>query len=323
MSLYNYLTRCAFGLAVMGLFSTSVLGGDKLSISIEQANFHLANKEFAQAYTQFEKLAQESNPQALFTLALFYKYGWGNTEESSTKACTLFLRSAELGVPKGQHEYGLCIERYEVENADNDPSRWFSLAYENGIYEAACDIGRLYLDTHWKAKDISQAIEWCTKAAQKNAVKAQVTLGDIYITYPEVFDVDNAEYWYQQAIDNNSGEAAYKLGSLYLQAMSQNTDNDSASNRALFLMEIASSRYIEKAYSPTAKLYWKKHQSSDVKDGSFLAKSYIWMKAANHFNPTREHAEWLNIIKAELPTEWKPELDVKVGEFLAGSYPNR
>lgn len=279
----------------------------------------LARGDYAQSLEIFTGLVKQSSPEAHFVSALFYKFGWGEVNQDLGKACDLFLYAAENGIPVAQQEYGYCIMQLKSPDSNEFPSDWFKLAYEGGVYEAACDIGRLYLGTVWRERNLPLAIQWCQQAAERSAVKAQVTLGDIYISNSEVLNLEQADFWYTQAINNDSGEAAFKLAILYLKVIGQQKGDASTSNKALYLMEIASSRRIEKAYEPTAKMYWKKLQSSDKNNSELLAKSYVWAKASHQVNPTYDSARLLKEIESELPEHWKGKLDLQVEEFFKES----
>ncbi len=276
----------------------------------------LARKDYTQSFEIFSQLVEENSPQAYFTSALFYKHGWGEVEQDLSKACEQFLFAAKNDIPVAQQEYGYCVMQNQGAGANEKPGDWFKRAYESGVYEAACDLGRLYLGTAWQKRNLPLAIQWCQQAAERNAVKAQVTLADIYLSNSEVFNLEQAEFWYTQALNIGSGEAAYKLATLYLQIIAQQQGDESAANKALYLMEIASSRYIERAYAPTAKMYWKKLQTSDESSSELLAKSYLWAKAAHQINPTKATKRLLREVENELPPQWKGKLDTQVEEFI-------
>ncbi|WP_105188214.1 tetratricopeptide repeat protein [Pseudoalteromonas sp. T1lg48] len=279
----------------------------------------LAEEDYSQSFEIFSRLVKQNSPEGHFTSALFYKHGWGSVEQDQGKACELFLFAAENGIPVAQQEYGYCVQQNIALGSNEKPGDWFKQAYNNGVYEAACDMGRLYLGTPWQERSLPLAIHWCQQAAERNAVKAQVTLADIYLSNSEVFNLENAEFWYTQAINNDSGEAAYKLATLYLEVVGQQQGDESTANKALYLMEIASSRYIAKAYAPTAKLYWKKLQTSGKDSSELLAKSYLWAKAAHQVNPTEDSTGFLSEVENELPGKWKGKLDLQVEEFLTNA----
>lgn len=276
----------------------------------------LAAENYEQSFEIFSALVNQGSTEAHFSLALFYKNGWGQVESNPKRACELFSYAAKNGIPVAQQEYGYCIVHNHGVDISDKPQEWFKKAYNDGVYEAACDIGRLYLGTQWQQRNLPLAINWCKQAAQRSALKAQVTLGDIYANYSEVFNIEQAEFWYTQAINNDSGEAAYKLAKIYLRLIGQQQGGEDTANRALFLMELASSRFMEKAYEPTAKMYWKKLQSSATDGSALLAKSYLWAKAAHHVNPTAQATQFLAEVERELPTQWKTKLDSQVEEFI-------
>ncbi|ANW26189.1 hypothetical protein BA953_18620 [Vibrio coralliilyticus] len=306
-------------LTVFSLFFSSMTFADNCKEMLARGYEALERGDYSQSYEVFHRLVSQKSPEAYFVLALFYKLGWGEIEKDADKACELFQLAAKHDVPYAQHEYGFCLMGHRPLNNHERPKVWFESAYKNGVYEAACDIGRLYLGSEWQDRDLNLAIEWCNKAAERSAVKAQITLGDIYASYPEVFDAEKAEFWYLQAINSNSGEAAFKLASLYLQVTGQDIENDHASNKALYLMEIASSLQVKKAYRPTALLYWKKLQHTDKNHSEILAKSYLWAKAAYQTEPGGDSEQLLKAIEKELPIQWKSKLDLQVEEFLKGN----
>jgi|GEM_PF-1556821 len=304
------------GLMTLSLLYTSLSYAESQKEQLTRAYDALAIEDYSVSFNIFERLAKQGVSEAHFALALFYKFGWGKVKQDTEQACQLFLTAAEHGIPTAQQEYGFCLLQHGATNTTETPSDWFELAFKNGIYEAACDKGRLYLGTQWHTPNVHSAIDWCQRAAERSAVKAQETLGDIYSSSPEVFDAARAEYWYQQAINNRSGEAAYKLALLYLEATGEAMGDDHSSNKALYFFEVASSMKLEKAYQPTAKLYWKKRQQSEHGGSQVMAKSYLWAKAAHQVEPTAETLLLLNDIKREMPPEWKSKLDSQVEEFL-------
>jgi len=309
------INKC-FGLIVFSLFITSLSYAESHKEQLTRGYDALAIEDYPLSLSIFKQLGEQGSSEANFALALFYKMGWGEVKQDLEQACKLFSVAAKHGIPAAQQEYGHCLLHGGITNVSESPSDWFELAYKNGIYEAACDKGRLYLGSKWHKTNVHSAVEWCQRAAQKNAVKAQETLGDIYISNSEVFNVERAEFWYQQAINNRSGEAAYKLALLYLEATAEEGGDDHSSNKALYLLEIASSLKLEKAYQPTAKLYWKKRQQTEQHSSKIVAKSYLWAKAAQQATPSDDTTLLLEEIEREMPHQWKSRLDAQVEEFL-------
>ncbi|KLN64890.1 hypothetical protein ZX61_10745 [Vibrio sp. VPAP30] len=308
----NIINKC-FGLMMLSLVFTSLSYAEDQKEQLTRAYDALAIEDYSLSFGMFERLGQKGSSEAHFALALFYKFGWGEVKQDLEQACHLFSVAAKKGIPAAQQEYGFCLLHHE---SSENPSDWFELAYESGVYEAACDKGRLYLGTKWYVPNVHSAIEWCQRAAERNAVKAQVTLGDIYSTNHKVFDAATAEYWYQQAINNRSGDAAYKLALLYLEATGETQGDEHSSNKALYFFEVASSLKLEKAYQPTAQLYWKKLQQMDQDGSQMMAKSYLWAKAAQQVMPSDETALLLDEIEREIPPQWKHKLDTQVEAFL-------
>lgn len=296
-----------------------------LSKSLVPAQKLLRDGKFDQAFILFQQYAEQDNELAQITMGLYYKFAWGNITQDNEKACGWFYKAALANIPQAQKELGDCINtlQFTLKNIKQasimktTPFYWYNKAFDSGIYDAGCDIGRLYLGTVWQNKNIKKAIDWCLLAAEQSAISAQVTLGDIFLLDSPFQNIDNAEHWYQQAIMRNSGEAAFKLANLYYSLSANVESKNDLLGKALIMMEKSSSLKYPSSYEKTASFYWKKLQTAEKSQASsILAKTYLWAKTAYQVNPNEENLKFLTMISEEMPKTWQVSLDEQVDAFL-------
>lgn len=322
---FNFSKQPFIGLFFI-LFNHNVLAAsESITEPLNSAQALLAKSEFDQAFILFKKEANKNNPLAQMTMGLFYKLAWGNVEQDINQSCQWFYKSAQSNIPQAQKEFADCINfnDYSWGLAENNskeeltPLYWYNKAYENGIYNAACDIGRLYLGTKWQGKDLEQAITWCKISAERSVLTAQISLADILLIPGPHQDISSAEYWYQQALLKDSGEAAYKLAGLYYSiAITHNNDKQLLA-KALLTMEKSSSLKYQLSYKETASLYWSQLPLVDESQKSaVLAKSYLWAKAAYQVSPNDENSQLLDKVTTEMPAQWQKKLNLQVDKFL-------
>ncbi|WP_297824131.1 hypothetical protein [uncultured Paraglaciecola sp.] len=71
----------------------------------------------------------------------------------------------------------------------------------------------------------------------------------------------------------------------------------------------------------TAALYWQQFTQAEQPQSEWLAKSYLWAKAAfialSDKNNKKLAQQLLLKIKTEMPPVWQDELDEKVKQHLA------
>ena len=80
-----------------------------------------------------------------------------------------------------------------------------------------CLLGIMYEKGVGVEKDISKAIDWYTKAANKGMAEAQYRLGRLYYFGKEVKrDPKKAAEWFDKAAQQGIGKAQYYLGKMYL-----------------------------------------------------------------------------------------------------------
>jgi len=321
----NVFKQLVIGLFFILVSNNGFANSNDLNEPLLAAQQLLSENKFDQSFVLFEQHAKNNNPLAQMTMGLFYKLGWGKVEHDNNQACQWFYQAAVAEIPQAQKEFADCINlnNFELSTIPNlaeseaRPSYWYNKAFQNGLYNAGCDIGRLYLGTKWQQKDIKKAIEWCIPAAERSVVAAQITLGDVFVLSSPLQNVGSAEYWYQQAVQRDSGPAAFKLANLYYSlALSQNNKSE-LMDKALLMMEKSSSLKYVPSYEKTASIYWLKLAEVEADEAStVLAKSYLWAKTAYQVTPSQENFDFLTTVKTEMPASWQDKLDEQVKNFI-------
>lgn len=106
---------------------------------------------------------------------------------------------------------------------------WFEQAAENGIANAAYNLGVLHHQGLGFTPDVDKAMRWYKDAAAKGHPEAQYNLGIAYIEGIGVpYDPVTASQYFENAANNGVMEAAYNLGLIYENGLLGNAKPDSA-----------------------------------------------------------------------------------------------
>ncbi len=111
-----------------------------------------------------------------------------------------------------------------------DPSlalRRYQYLYERGDFNAALNLGLLYLNGKGIRKNIAKGVAYFIIAAKANVVEAHDILGTLYFTGKFVEkDNNKAFYHFQKAADLNNAHSQYMLYTMYSAGVG--TEQDSA-----------------------------------------------------------------------------------------------
>lgn len=110
-------------------------------------------------FRNYEKAAEDGDPEGAFQLALCYMTGFG-TETDKLKAVELFAMAAENGSLNAIHS--LC----QVDDIPRDPAvlfSWFLLAAKHGSSEAQRRVARCYADGFGVKQDTNKERTWITQ----------------------------------------------------------------------------------------------------------------------------------------------------------------
>lgn len=118
-------------------------------------------------------------------------------------------------IPEAQHDLGALYTAGQAGVIQNYERAgfWFEKAAEQGIGNAAYNLGVLYQQGLGTEQDLQRALDWYRRAAQLGHPEAQYNLGIAYIEGVGTrYNPNMAAAFFQQAAFNGVNEAAYNLG---------------------------------------------------------------------------------------------------------------
>jgi hypothetical protein len=139
--------------------------------------------------------------------------------------------AALRGEAQAQHDLGaIYVSGYEGVTKDFERAAyWFEKAANQGVANAAYNLGVLHHQGLGMPADIKEALNWYEKAADLNHPEAQYNLGIAYIEGVGVhYDAQKAATYFHAAADRGIMEAAYNLGLIYENGLLGQTRPDDA-----------------------------------------------------------------------------------------------
>jgi len=127
-------------------------------------------------------------------------------------------KEALAGVPEAQHDLAAIYTAGQggVKQDYERAAFWFRKAADQGVANAAYNLGVLQHQGLGTKQDLNEAIRWYTKAAKLGHPEAQYNLGIAYIEGIGVpYDPAKAASNFESAADQGITEAAYNLGLIY------------------------------------------------------------------------------------------------------------
>ncbi len=137
------------------------------------------------------------------------------------------------GVAEAQHDLAAIYTAGHggVERDYGRAAYWFEQAADNGVANAAYNLGVLNHQGLGLDQNMDKAIGWYSRAAELGHPEAQYNLGIAYIEGIGVqYDAAKAATYFENAANNNIMEAAYNLGLIYENGLL----GDAAPDKALF-----------------------------------------------------------------------------------------
>lgn len=125
---------------------------------------------------------------------------------------------AFAGVPEAQHDLAAIYTagRGGVTQNFEKAAQWFREAADNGVANAAYNLGVLYHQGLGVDKDLDRALYWYRNAAKQNHPEAEYNLGIAHIEgIGTVYDAPLAAAYFEAAANQGVVEAAYNLGLIY------------------------------------------------------------------------------------------------------------
>jgi len=289
--------------------------------ALAQAQERVSAGDYANAYDEYLHIAEQDNhPLALFSIALFYEYGWGR-EEDHAAACQWFAKAAAEHVPAAQHFYAECLRQGSNGPADlGEAAYWYEQAAQNGHIISWCSLAELYVSGQGVPVDVEKGLSLCQQVAEQGLSTAMVRMGRFYLEGDDPLrDLDKAYYWFEEGSLLANPTAQHYLGIMCRDGVGRDPD----STTARYWFESAASQGFVPAYYPTGLLYINAPLDpvADKLHPDYLAKAYLWLSATTERSDddaeVQEAVALLGEIKREMPASWLPSLDEKLARHLA------
>lgn len=181
---------------------------------------------FKEAFLGFLQLEKQSrDDRLLYRIGQMLVAGTG-TQKDVGAAIPYLEQSAKLSNVYAQCLLGklyLAVKNLwnPVENPYADPERglfWLSKAADAGNDGAQYQLGKLYRDGLYVAKDMDRAVHLFIAAAEQKNSFAAYALGKLYLAGTDVpRDIGSAVKWLTAAAELDNPFAQYRLGKIYLQ----------------------------------------------------------------------------------------------------------
>lgn len=139
------------------------------------------NKQWREAFAQFEPLAKRGDPRAEINLGNLYMRGLG-VEQDYAMAHAWYEKAARRGHPTGQAKLGMMYLLGLGLNADpGEAARWFRRAAENGDCGAAMVLAEMHENGDGVERNPVEAFVWysiATDLGEQDGVDHKARLAD-------------------------------------------------------------------------------------------------------------------------------------------------
>ncbi len=199
-----------------------------------QAGFGTPQPAPAEALDWYKKAVQQGSLDAATSIALMYAEGAGMPKDAG-QALTWFLQAAGGGDATAQYNLALMYGRGNRVTQDyKEFVRWLTAAADQNVVPAILDLAAFYMRPRdGTSSDVEKAVHYYQRAAGLGSARAQVLLGDIFVTGAQGKpDYEQAAKWYRKAADQGDRNAQFGLGVLY--ALGQGVPVDPQEARRLF-----------------------------------------------------------------------------------------
>lgn len=211
----------------------------------------------------------ESNMDG-FTLASKYYLGEG-VEKDETKAFYMFKELAEKENSMAQHNMGCFYEKGLCNQPQNYRMalEWFKKAADQGLKDSQFQVGLYYYYGKGVNPDETMAIDYLTKAAKQEFLKAQRLLGEIYYKKE---DTEEAVKWLLKAADQGDDRSGYNLAHIYFTTWGYIKADD---NKVISWLEPAAKKGMVDSQIYLGMLYHRRRKFDDA---------IIWLTEASNQN---------------------------------------
>lgn len=215
--------------------------------------------------------------------------------ENYSVAYNLLKAAADKGLVIAEYYLGLCyINGYAVNKDINEAINWFTKAANQGNAEAQWQLALYYYDPWDGFTDTS--VYWIEKAALLGHAKAQYEIGHFFEFGNHVEkDLIKAMKWYSKASKQGDSRAYYRLGLCYEKGNGVERCYDKAINYYIKASELGN----EQAQMHLAFCYGK----GEIVDKDTFKKMHWYTEAAIQGNAEAQYALCLDYLEPELKVQ--------------------
>ena len=164
--------------------------------------------EKAEQVQTLERLWEGGFPAAAHQLGKCWRDGLGVFPDDE-QAELWFRRGAEAGYDFSQYALGRLLE---TQKRTEEAVAWYEKAAAQGNPDAACQLGKLYLQGELVSKDVPKALEYLTASARQGSPFAQYILGKLYLMGKDVEqDREKAYRWFEMSAEQGNPYARFFL----------------------------------------------------------------------------------------------------------------
>ena len=164
--------------------------------------------EKAEQVRALERLWEGGFPAAAHQLGKCWRDGLGVFPDDE-QAELWFRRGAEAGYDFSQYALGRLLE---TQKRTEEAVAWYEKAAAQGNPDAACQLGKLYLQGELVSKDVPKALEYLTASARQGSPFAQYILGKLYLMGKDVEqDREKAYRWFEMSAEQGNPYARFFL----------------------------------------------------------------------------------------------------------------
>jgi len=127
-----------------------------------------------------QALAKAGGTGAQFALGLVYDYGFQGSARNPDEALTWYTKAAAVGDIEAQYYLGQWYRSRAPRPQPAEALYWLRVAADRGQPLAQAALGDMYRLGEGTAKDVEQAAEWYTRAADQGVAQAHCGLARLY-----------------------------------------------------------------------------------------------------------------------------------------------
>lgn len=241
------------------------------------------------------KRALGKDPKAQSEIADRYMDGDNLPKDWKTAICW-YRAAAQNGSSYAKYWLGIFYQNgWIVGESVTVAAHWFELAKgHRDSVPAQTQVADRFADDNSAVYDMGRALVWYNRAANKHDLKAELALGNFYVTSHEQKDIQRALTWYGKASEQRSTEADYNIGQIYLRGVGIPQDLEEAHK---WLLKAAQQGYQPAQYD-LAEMYYR---GEGVKHDP--VRAYAWLEVSH----AADHNVAADELEDMLVTHFTPE----------------